>query len=308
MDLDPTLAHTLEAVIDEGTLEAAAARLHLTPSAVSQRLKSLENHLGRRLLVRSLPVRATAAGESVVHFSRQMSLLEAETSAALGLASEGMSARLSVAVNADSLATWFLPAVADFAREHEGQVEILRADQDETAHLLEDGAAIAAVTSSATPPGGCSCRSLGALEYRAVASPAWYERWFDEAAPPGTGRLQEVLARAPRLDFDRSDELQKRFLTSIGVDPHDAPRHLVPASKDFWAAVELGIGWGMLPLQQIEATRRREPLVELGGVPVRTPLYWQSWRARPQLLEALTQQVVDRAHAVLEQDTATPEA
>lgn len=305
--IDPVLAQTFAVVLDEGTLEAAARALHVTPSAVSQRLRHLEQQVGQHLLVRSKPVRATEAGEVVLRFARRYVLLEAEALEDLGLEDDGARPRLTLAVNSDSLATWFLPALAAFDRHHDTQIELLREDQDATAQLLASGAAMAAVTSSPVPSPGCSVTPLGRLVYVAVASPRWWERWIGDpsAAESLTAESSQVsadaLAAAPRIDFDRSDDLQAAWLRDRGVDPSLGPRHLVPSTHDLAAAVEAGLGWGMLLTHQAEPLLREGGVLPLGGAAVTTPLYWQVSRSPSALLRALTDIVVDVARAQLRQ-------
>lgn len=291
--IDPVLAQTLAAVVDEGSLEAASRRLHLTPSAVSQRVRQLEQQLGRRMLVRSRPVSATGAGQAVIRFARRHALIEHEAHEALGLEGEAQAPRISVAVNSDSSATWFIEPLAAFVAAHDVQVEVLREDQDATARLLESGAAMAAVTSSAQASPGCSVTPLGSLVYEAVASPEWCERWGEGS---GTGRGAEppsadVLSRAPRIDFDRTDQLQAQWLRAHAVDPAEAPRHLVPSTHDLASAVVEGLGWAMMPLQQSVPLREEGRLIPLGGPEVATPLYWQAWRTPPALLRDLGEHV-----------------
>lgn len=303
MSIDPGLARTLRVVAEEGTLEAAARRQHMTPSAVSQRLKLLEQQLGQRLLVRSRPVRLTPPGEVVVRFARAHALIEQEASAELGLEAQGERPRIGVAVNSDSLATWFVPALAAFAREHEAQLELQREDQDETARLLTTGAALAAVTSSPAAPPGYRSLPLGSLVYVACAAPEWTERWTGTADP-------EVLARAPRIDYDLTDDLQATWLRRQGVDPALAPRHLVPSTHELADAVVAGLGWGMLLTMQAEPLLASGELVALGGQAVTTPLFWQVAKAPSALLEALTEAVLETARRELRQarrvDTADP--
>ena len=62
MDLDLAQLRALDATVREGTLEAAARALHVTPSAISQRLRALEVATGRILLVRTKPVQVTESG------------------------------------------------------------------------------------------------------------------------------------------------------------------------------------------------------------------------------------------------------
>ena len=286
------LARTLAAVVDEGTLDAAARRLHITPSAVSQRLRALEDQLGRVVLVRSKPVRTTEAGDAVVRLARQLALLEHDALAALG-AEEGSVASVALAVNADSLATWFLPPLARVAERRAVVFDLHRDDQDFTAGLLESGTVMAAVTSRETPVAGCRVRSLGVLRYEAVATVGFAERWFARGADA------DALAVAPIVDFDRRDDLQTQWLLRRGVSPADPPRHRVPASQDFASAVGLGLGWGLLPGFQSAEGLAQGRLVRLGADPVGVPLFWQQWNLTSPLLDEVADEIVGEGRRML---------
>lgn len=292
MSIPLDLARTLAVVIDEGTLDAAARRLRVTPSAVSQRVRALEDQLGRVLLVRSKPVRATEAGDAVVRLARQLALLEHDALAAMG-AEGGGAATVPLAVNADSLATWFLPPLARVATRRDVVFDLHRDDQDFTAGLLESGEVMAAVTSRETPVAGCRVRTLGVLRYEAVASTAFARRWF------AGGASAEALAAAPVVDFDRRDDLQTQWLRARGVAPEDPPRHRVPASQDFATAIGLGLGWGLLPRFQSAAGLADGSLVGLGGEPVEVPLFWQQWNLTSTLLDEVADEIVAEGRRVL---------
>lgn len=288
MKIDPELAGTVAAVADEGTLDAASRVLRITPSAVSQRLKTLEQQLGRVLIVRTKPVRLTEAGEAVVRLARQVALLEHDALGGLGLDGDAPRARIPLAVNADSMATWFLPPLARLSAAHDLDFDLHRDDQNFTARLLESGTVMAAVTSEDTPVAGCSVSPLGVLEYRAMAERGFAEHWFPNGVTP------EALTAAPFVDFDRRDTLQHEWLGARGVAHHGVPRHYVPASHDYALAVRLGLGWGMVPQQQSE-----EALVPLGGPTLRVRLHWQQWNLRSALLDAVAAEVAAEARTVL---------
>ncbi len=292
MRISPDLAETLAVVIDEGTLDAAARRLHITPSAVSQRIKSLEQHVGQVLLVRAKPARPTPAGRAVVRLARQVALLEHDAVAALGEPGQDV-VSMPLAVNADSLATWFLPPLARLSERHPVVFDLHRDDQDFTAGLLEDGTVMAAVTSRAAPVAGCVVRAIGTLRYEAVATPGYAARHLPH------GLDVDALATAPLVDFDRRDDIQRTWLAGRGVDPNAPPRHYVPASADFAAAVRLGLGWAMLPRLQSQAALDAGDLVPLGGDPVDVPLYWQQWNLRSPLLDAVAAELVAEGRRVL---------
>jgi len=294
-------AATLAAVLDAGSMEVAARALHLTPSAVSQRIRALEDEVGRVLLVRSKPLRPTPEAHAVVRFARQVALLEHDAARELGQASGAVT--LPLAVNADSLATWFLAPLARLSARHRVAFDLHRDDQDFTAGMLEDGTVTGAVTSRAVPVSGCRVQQLGVLRYEAVATPAFAEALLPVAAGGADdidpAALAEALSRAPLIDFDRRDDLQTRWLAARGVDPGLPPRHRVPASHDFAAATELGLGWSLLPTLQAAPALAAGRLVRLGGAPIDVPLYWQQWNLRSALLDAVAAEIVAEGHRVL---------
>ncbi|MFF2465089.1 LysR family transcriptional regulator ArgP [Streptomyces mirabilis] len=289
-DLPLDQVRTLLAVVDEGTFDAAAAALHVTPSAVSQRVKALEQRTGRVLLMRTKPVRATESGEVVVRFARRLARLERDARTELGMSEAGEPTRLSIAVNADSLATWFLPALTRVPRELRLCFELRREDEDHTAALLREGVVMAAVTSWPDPVAGCSVRALGRMRYLAVAVPDFAGRWLGagtDAAP------DELIADAPVVTFDRNDDLQDEFVRGLGSGPGaSALRHFMPTSEGFVDAVVAGLGWGMVPEVQAEPLLRAGRLVRLAPDRiVDVPLFWQQWKLDFPALAAVAEAV-----------------
>ncbi|MEW2259534.1 LysR family transcriptional regulator ArgP [Streptomyces sp. NPDC047869] len=281
---------TLLAVVDEGTFDAAAAALHLTPSAVSQRVKALEQRTGRVLLQRTKPVRPTESGAVLVRFARQLARLERDARGELGLSGAGEPTRVSVAVNADSLATWFLGALTQVPGLC---FELHREDEAHTAALLREGLVMAAVTSSPDPVPGCSVRALGRMRYLPAAAPEFAERYLD-------GPLPDLLPDAPVVAFDRKDDFQDGFVRQLGRGAASSLRHHVPTSEGFTEAVAAGLGWGMVP----EAQAR--PLLAAGRLVLLAPdrsvdvnLYWQQWKLDSPALAALAEAVTRTAAGAL---------
>jgi LysR family transcriptional regulator (chromosome initiation inhibitor) len=296
MRFDRDHLETLTAVLDAGTFDAAARRLRVTPSAVSQRIKAFERELGRVLVVRSKPVAATASGEALVRLARQLDTLEHDALDALGMGETAERTSLPIAVNADSMASWILPALARAAERLPIVLDLHREDQDHTAALLGSGTVMAAVTSQAQPVPGCTVTRLGRIRYHPAASRGFVARWF-----PG-GPTADALAHAPLVDFDRADELQSRYLRGVSRRRLDPPRHRVPASADFADAVALGLGWGMLPDSQLDA---RNGVVDFDpSHAIDVPLYWQQWNLRSPLLDAVADEVLAEARRALSERRA----
>jgi LysR family transcriptional regulator, chromosome initiation inhibitor len=273
---DPGQLEALAAAVAEGTFDAAATRLHVTPSAISQRIKALEISVGRVLVTRTKPVRPTPTGETMLRLARQIQTLTADLARELDQTAAPV---LALAVNADSLATWLLPALATLG---EAVVfDLHRADQEQTANLLRQGLVMAAITRSPKPVPGCSVQRLGQMRYRPMASPDFVDRWF----PTGRASIAE-LARAPIVVFDRDDHLQDGYLRKRSRRRLDPPRHHIPGSSEFLDAIRLGLGWGMV------SDLQRAPLsTDLSAVDphtcMATPLYWQQWRLHSTALDAV---------------------
>ena len=295
MDLPLDQVRTLLAVVDAGTFDAAARTLGVTPSAVSQRVKALEQRTGRVLLLRSKPVRLTDSGTAVVRFARQLAHLERDARMALGMAGEGEPTTLSIAVNADSLATWLLPALARVPQRFNICFDLHREDQDYTTDLLREGRVMAAITSSPTPVQGCIVRRLGRMAYRPCASHDFVARWLAH------GPLRQTLGDAPVVLFDRKDDLQGRFIRKLthreGVS---GVRHYIPANEAFLDAVASGLGWGMIPRSQLTSRPAAMSLVDLApDLALDVPLYWQQWRLDSPALAAVAEAVIAAGSAGL---------
>lgn len=288
---DPDQIETLVTIAEEETFEAAARRLHLTPSAVSQRIRALERTAGQVLLSRTTPCTPTAAGEPLVRLGRQLRLLASEASSALG---DDQVVDLAVAVNADSLATWFRPVLAGVAARRSTALRLFVEDQAFSHDLLRRGEVLAAVASEPTPVQGCAVEPLGRLRYMAAASPALLERG---ASGRRVGRERE-WTQLPMVVFNEKDRLQDDLLLGQGA-PRPAVVHRVPSTADFHEAICRGLGWGMIlepHLGPEVAAGRLAPIP--GARPVDVGLYWQRWRLESPALDALTQDVRRAAGAL----------
>jgi len=284
--MNPLHLESLLAIVDEGSFEAAAQSLGVTPSAVSQRIKALEKDTGRVLVRRTSPATATDAGEILVQAARRMRLLQAETDARL----QGRLGRvpLSVAVNADSLATWFTPVFADVATFGEATLRLRIEDETRTLSLLRRGDVLGAVTRESRPVSGCETVGLGRVRYRAVATPELAERY------PGPD-----WSRMPTLRWGPSDELQARDLEERLAGNQQRPRMSdIPSTEALVSATLVGMGWGLMSELQADPFLRRGDLVLLDDRVVSVALYWQRWRLESELLERLTDSVLAAARVL----------
>jgi LysR family transcriptional regulator (chromosome initiation inhibitor) len=293
MKIDPRRSEAFMAAVDGGSLEAAASRLRITPSAVSQRIAALEQEMGAPLLVRTRPCRPTAPGMRLLQFLRRCALLEDEFVADLD--ADAGPVRVALAVNNDTLATWLLPALAPALIEERLLVEFVLDNQGHTFSLLERGQAVACISTEPAPMRGCSVSALGLMRYRMVAAPAFAQRWFPD------GLQRDAARQAPVMVFDRKDTLQTQFLLQqLGLPDGAYPFHYVPSSEAFAQSIRLALGYGMLPLEQCADLLASGKLVDLApDVHLDVPLYWHAWRIQPARLERMGATLVKAARAAL---------
>ena len=290
--LDYAHLSALAAVIRTGSFERAAQQLNVTPSAISQRVKLLEERLGVVLVVRGQPCTATEIGQHLCQHVEQVTLLESSLHRSLpGLQPESRPVTLRIAVNADSLATWFIAAMA---RTDGYLFDLVLDDQDYSAEWLRRGEVVAAVTSHSTPVQGCDCHPLGALRYIATASPRYCARWFAD------GFSELAASAAPCLIFNQKDQLQAKWLRKVlGTNLHP-PLHWLPSSQAFVDAALAGLGWGMNPEPLVIDHLRAGKLVALKpDQPLDVPLFWQQSRIVSPVLGDVTRAVQQEARALL---------
>lgn len=299
---DPEQLATLAAVVAGGTFDAAARTLQLTPSAVSQRVRALEQQAGQVLVLRTRPSRATPAGEVLVRLAGQLAALDAEAQHELG-STPSAARRLTVAVNADSLSTWFVTVLTGL--DDGVTVDVHREDQDRTAQLLRDGTVMAAVTGDGQAVQGCRSVPLGAARYRAMASAAFVERHLSGLPLAGSGpaarhRAGRALAAAPVVAFTGDDTLQHRFVSTLDAAADLVQVHHVPSSSAYVAVIAAGLGWGMVSEQEADRLAPAGSLVDLvPGAWLDVPLWWQRWAIRTRALDQLSDRVVAVARAAL---------
>lgn len=298
--LDYKLLEALAAVIEEGGFERAAKRLNLTQSAVSQRIRQLEEHLGQPALARTQPPTATGPGRTLLRHARRVSLLEADLARSLTSGSMMDNANapwqpLAVAVNADTLATWFTSAVLSLLTRERLALDLKVDDQERTHELLRAGEVVGCVSTRQTAMQGCRVLFLGVMRYHCVCSPEFAARWFPH------GLTREAARLAPAVVFNRLDTVHDRYLANtLGESPQQAPRHHVPNSERFVDFVLGGAGYGLIPHMQAAGPLSLGTLMDLAPhAPMPVPLHWHCWNIASPLLARLTRALREAGHKEL---------
>lgn len=298
MQFDRHHLAALSAVLRLGSFEAAAAELSVTPSAISQRIRALEDRVGASLINRGTPCTGTPPGLRLAKHAEDVGLLESQLSRELALEDGAGPGRLRIAVNADSLATWFVAAMAAVP---DVLFDLVIDDQDFSADWLKRGEVSAAVCATGKPVTGCDAHALGAMRYVAVASPGFKARWFPDGVTPA------ALARAPSLSFGAKDALQRNWIAEHLGRRISPPSHVLPSTQAFVEAARRGIGWGMNPIGMVRGHMRNgrlEPLIPHAALDV--PLTWQVSRVMAPSLEPVTAAVLRAGRKALYQSRPDP--
>lgn len=288
-------------VVEEQSFDKAAALLHVSQSAISQRIKALESQIGQALLIRSNPLRPTDAGLKVLGYYQQMHLLQHELLADIDPESDRSrftnQNKVRIAINADSLDTWFLKAIAPVIQAHHLLVDLKVDDQDATHELLKNGEVIGCISSVTSNLQGCHSVLLGYMAYYPVCTQAFKEQYFS------TPMKADDFRYAPAVEFNHKDQLQTRYVGQFwGIEPGQYPAHEIPSSKSFFEFLALGLGWGMVPDIQVKSLLDDATLIKLTPDKfLKIPLYWHVWNLKSNLIKHITTALQDYAQHALYQ-------
>lgn len=292
MQLDPRQTLAVRTVLDTGSFEQAALDLHLTASAISQRVRALETQLGGPLVVRTRPCHATPLGQRLMQYLRRAALIEDDFAAEL-IGEAGAPLSIGIAVNGDTLATWFLPTLSDILVRENVLLELSVDDQDHTHALMASGQVTGCVTTHAQPMRGCFAQQLGVMRYRLMASSGFAERWFPKGITRAAARLAPVVA-STRRDALHARVLEQRF----GLAPDAYPCHYLPIPAARQLPIRHGLGYGMVP--ELALQQGAPALVDLlPERPTDVALFWHAWKVQSPRLEQLSARIVELAAAAL---------
>jgi LysR family transcriptional regulator (chromosome initiation inhibitor) len=284
--LDAHQLAAFAAVIELGSFDAAASRLQVTPSAISQRIKALEQQVGQVLVLRDKPCSATPAGIPLLRLAAQTALLESEVLSEMRGGDAERRTRVAIAVNADSMTTWFTNVFTELG---EVQLDIRIEDQDHSARLLREGIVMGAVTTERTPVSGCRVHSLGVMRYVPVAGGAFVKSRLPD------GFTAAAAAAVPSLAWNREDALQDMLIRKVFRRDIIRRVNYVPTSEGFAAAVLAGLGWGMYPEQAAAAALADGSFVRISDAHLDVPLYWQCWKLDSPMVDAVTAAMMNAA-------------
>jgi len=278
-------------VVQEGGFERAAGTLYLTQSAVSQRIRQLEERTGQILLSRTTPPRPSDAGLQLIKHYRQVKLLEENLSKELTKDEVDSPATLAIGINADSLSMWFLDLIGPLLKSGKLLLDLRVDDQEQTDKFLREGEVVGCISTKSKAMQGCRIEKLGSMSYRLLCTPEFACTWFPNGLTP------EACGHAPAVIFNRKDNLHNQFLSQFfGRIPARVPSHYVPLPDSFLDMIALGHSYGMIPDLQSEPLRQNGQLVELvPEQPIIVDLYWHCWNLDSDLLNQLTRTLVDES-------------
>ena len=293
--IDYRLLEALAVVVQEGGFDKAAQRLNLTQSAVSQRIKQLEEQTGQILVARTNPPRTTKPGQQMIKHYRQIRRLEDDLFDSIIPTGDNEFVSLAIGTNRDSLATWLPEAIQDFLRDRQLVLEFRAADQAQTHELMKNGEVMGCISVKPQAMQGCKVEYLGRMEYWLVATPAFASRWFSQ------GITEMAVEKAPLVCFDRRDEMHDHYLQQILKKvPFQRPVHYVPSTITYTRFIIQSLAYGLLPEQECGPLLEQGCLLNLmPEIPAFVDLYWHCWNLKSALLEDFSRQLVENARQLL---------
>ncbi|EPJ46852.1 MAG: hypothetical protein OFPII_17130 [Osedax symbiont Rs1] len=285
--IDPKGLHAFTAIVANNSFEKAAASLFITQSAVSQRLKQLEQSLGKTLIIRTPQIKATQAGQALLKYAQNLQQIERALHWELAPRKQLDWLKISIATNADTLSTWLLSALAPWCTANRVLLDLKVDDQDQTHRLLRTGEVLGCISSVEQASQGCSSISLGKIDYHCIASPSFLEQYFSG------GINRASFKKAPLVVFNNQDQLQHQFLAQyFNLDANQNLQHYIPSSDGYLEWIKLGMGFGMAAKSQILSSLENAELVLLTpDSTISVPLYWQQWGISTALSRSLARQI-----------------
>ncbi|MCI0382266.1 MAG: ArgP/LysG family DNA-binding transcriptional regulator [Chlamydiae bacterium] len=285
--IDYRAIEVLYAVHELQSFEAAAKKLHITQSAVSQRIKGLEAHYGEPVLIRIQPYRLTKLGKQLIGHFKRVYLLEEDLKEEFGIAVATQ--HISIALNRDSIETWFLDLLEETDIFNNVILEIIADDQELTLDYLKNGLVSACLSTSEKEIARGKIHFLGNMEYVLAASPEFVKKYFPKGNNP-----KKNLQNAPAIKFDQKDKLHERFLEKFfDLDGKELTYHIVPSVKGFKKFALLEYGYGLIPKMDIHDELKKKQLVEIYGDKVwKIPLYWHYWDVQSKFYQKFNADII----------------
>lgn len=293
--LDRKKCEAFIAVVQTGSFEQAAKSLCLTASAVTTRVGSLERELGHVLIQRGKPCSPTKVGSLLLEHIQHVKLQETSLMQEINRGTSDSFYPLVIASNADSLATWLLPAIHNFIINQNISLEILIDDQSQTHHLMSSGMVNACISIESNPMKGCEANYLGTMNYKLFATRQFINRWFAE------GMTRNEFSNAPAVIFNDKDYLHFDVLTnSFGLPKGSYPYHLIPSSDTFLTAIKHGLGYGFLPTLQIPSEPSNIGLINIASdIEVDINLYWHHWKNESDVLQRFSSNIISNGRKLM---------
>lgn len=293
--LDYKWIEALDAIVQFGSFEHAAEQLFISQSAVSQRIKQLEKFLAQPALIREQPPKPTPIGKKLLGLYRRVRLLESDLVPELRNDASYQPLQLSLATNADSLATWLLPALSDLLKRERVALNLVVDDEGRTLEKLRNGEVAGAISLESQSIPGCDADYLGRVDYLCVASPEFAQHYF----PDGVNR--ESLLEAPTLAYDFHDDMNDRFLHQhFNLPKGGVLKHTVRSSEAFVKLALNGVAYCLIPRLQIEEELEQGLLVDITpGFFLSQRIYWHHWQLETGILKSISDAIINHSRVIL---------
>lgn len=295
LSLDYKLLAALSAIIEAQSFDIAAKSLFISQSAISQRIKLLEEKIGQPVMIRSQPIELTLIGEQLLNHYKNIQQLENELLPEILPNNPIKPIKVSLAVNADSIATWFIKALTPFLKVNRVELNLLLVPEDRTLEKLRTGEALGAVSVEEKPLKGFRSVKLGVMKYCLVASKNFYDEYFSE------GVTQQSLKMAPAVSYDHKDNMHIHFIEKhFNLPANEYYCHSVGSSEAFVELAKQGVAYCLVPELQIEKELASGDLVKLcPDKQLLISLYWHSWILVKGINKKLSQEIVKTGQIIL---------
>lgn len=271
--LSPTLQAFME-VAKQKSVHNAAHVLHLTQTAVTQRIRVLETKLGTTLFIRThRGMRLTQEGEALLRYCQAASELEGEALAKIGGA--GITSTIQVCITGPTsiMRSRIIPQCLPIM--HEFPCLLMYFDITDSEHRvssLRSGASQFAIIAQEDVAPEMEYKHLRPERYVLVCSSQWKKR-----------KLKDIIQHERIIDYDPADQMTFNYLKHFELfDLAKHERHFVNRTESLAMLLTAGLGYGVLSAEFSQTYLDNNQLIVLNSGKIYQHTMALAWYARPE--------------------------
>jgi len=270
------------AIVQQKTVHGAAEVLHLTQTAVTQRIRALESSLSTTLFIRTRRGMAlTPEGEALLHYCQAAQEMEGEALAKIRQAAIDTPVRICISGPTSIMSSRVIPQCLLVMQQFPNLLMHFDInDLEERGKLLRSGGAQFVILREEDLTPEMESKVLKPERYVLVCTYAWRNR-----------KLPDILKTERIIDYDPADQMTFNYLKHFDLFEHaNLDRHFVNRTNSLATLLVNGCGYGVLTSEFSKPYIENKQLILLNSAKIfenAMALAWYPRHEPPKYFSAL---------------------